>query len=441
MTAHQPTYHHISKFTPKLKERVSSQALPSIPKALVWRTSVAPDKENDSVATELCYAQGSNIYELECSLPFNTFHENGEGTEKPTDLYDNAFKNVGKEPLTPKWVYQGENVSKMIALDNGENNLIAMSSNGSLAWFRDGIKVPVEVLQEIMGPSTSYSGIHSLKRGPDDLAVADFAVSVDGDTVIKSQSSSGQEAGGSIFKIIDNYSRIGEVLRTVSIPETTLTHTVRFFNNTLMATCSDDNVMRFWDIRTADKPLWVLRESQNGLVTSFDASTLTESLFVTGSSTGVIKLWDARAVRAATMDLTHRQNGEDPCQKELAMLYHSGGDSVVDVQFAETASSEFLTVGGSGSIYQWDMEYFFSKNDDDNADDGDVAMSDRNDLQGECLKFFHRDTSLSAYAGTRHRYTVASHPLVDNMVAYVRPDSNITVYKPYVKRDSISQSA
>ena len=63
------------------------------------------------------------------------------------------------------------------------------------------------------------------------------------------------------------------------------------------------------------------------------------------------RLWDARAVQLATTDLTHRQNGEEPIQNEIAKLFHSGGDSVVDILFSQTSATEFVTVGGTGNVY------------------------------------------------------------------------------------------
>lgn len=159
-------------------------------------------------------------------------------------------------------------------------------------------------------------------------------------------------------------------------------------------------------------------------MTTFDVSPITENLFATGFSTGLIKLWDARATYEATQDLSYRQNGEDPIQVEMAKVFHSGGDSVVDIKFSETSSSEFVTVGGSGNIYHWDMEYLFSRNDDDNEDY--LPSLEPEELQSHCLKFCQPSRVKS---GSRN--TVALHPMVHDLSATISSKNSITVYKPF----------
>ncbi|CCF59223.1 hypothetical protein KAFR_0G01890 [Kazachstania africana CBS 2517] len=434
-------YHHISSVKPTFMTRVDDVL--HFAKTITFRSEIIPDKKKKTLTTSLLYSQGSDIYELECVLPLNSFYKdqpNGSGKiadeneeiSIPNRKYGEAFKDIEDKKLSPNWVYSGETVSKISYLDSSDDStIIAMSKNGSLAWFRDGIKVPIHIVQEMMGPMTSYAAIHSHVR-PDDLAVSDFGLNVNLDTLVKSQSNGTEE--DSILKIIDNSGKPGDILRTIKVPDTTVTHTVRFFDNYLFGTCSDDNTIRFWDTRTSEKPLFVLTQPKNGRITSFDTSQITGELFVTGTSTGVIKLWDVRAVENATTDLTYRQNGEDPIQNELVSLYHSGGDSVVDVQFSETSSSEFLTVGGTGNVYHWDMEYFFSRNDDDNEkgnakDNSNVPAPE--ELQGQCLKFFHTGGSRRSMAQFGKKNTVAWHPIVDNLIGTVDVDSLVSVYKPF----------
>mgnify|MGYP003365615464 CR=1 FL=1 len=448
-------YHHLSMFKPKFTSRVDNVL--HYDKTVTFRSEIIPDKAKGTLSTSLLYSQGSDIYEIDCSLPLDSFYphssnkkkeiKKGEEANKKKDdnkdekvnNFDDAFAAVENKRLSPKWTYLGETVSKMSYLDSSDDStMIAMSKNGSLAWFRDGIKVPVHIVQEMMGPATSYAAMHSHVR-PNNLAVSDFGLSANLDTLVKSQSN-GSEVD-SILKIIDNAGKPGEILRTLHVPGTTVTHTVRFFDNYLYGTCSDDNTLRFWDTRTGEKPLFALTEHQNGRLNSFDASQVTGELFVTGSSTGVIKLWDIRAVENATTDLTHRQNGEDPIQNELVSLYHSGGDSVADVAFSETSSSEFITVGGTGNVYHWDMEYLFGRNDDDNDDEenpfnnskthnGSSKNAAPEELQGQCLKFFHTSGGKRSSNQQGKRNTVAMHPIIDDLVCTVSTDSQISLYRP-----------
>lgn len=412
-------------------------------KTLTFRSEIIPNKAKGTLTASLLYSQGSDIYEIDCDLPLASFYQTITGNGKdssstlsslPNSEYGDAFKGVEDTKLSTKWIYAGETVTKMSYLDSSlDSTIIAMSKNGSLAWFKDGCKVPIHIVQEMMGPATRFSSIHSHVR-PDSLAVSDFCLSANLDTVVKSQSSGTEE--DSILKVIDNSGRPGDILRTIHVPGTTVTHSVRFFDNHLFASCSDDNILRFWDTRTSKRPLWILNEHQNGRLTSFDTSQVTNELFVTGFSTGVIKLWDVRAVETATTDLTHRQNGEDPIQNELLSLYHSGGDSVVDVQFSPTSSSEFLTVGSTGNVYHWDTEYFFSKYDDDNEDEASMDNATPEELQGQCLKFFHTGGSRrSSNSQFGKKNTVAWHPVIDDLVGTVDANSLVTVYKPFTGRD------
>lgn len=438
-------YHHISSFKPKFITRIDDVL--KFHKTITFRSEIIPDKDRGLLTTSLLYSQGSNIYEIDCNLPLGSFYKGskkGDKVEKkkiPDTKDGDAFADVENKKLSAKWIYAGETVSKMAYLDDSEDStIIAMSKNGSLAWFRDGIKVPIHIVQEMMGPSTKFAAMHSHVR-PDDLAVSDFGLSENLETLVKSQANGSEE--DSILKIIDNTGKPGDILRTIHVPGTTVTHTVRFFDNHLFGSCSDDNTIRFWDVRTADKPVFQLSEPQNGRLTAFDASQITSELFVTGSSTGVIKLWDVRAVEFATTDLTYRQNGEDPIQNELVSLYHSGGDSVVDVQFSQTSSSEFFTVGNTGNVYHWDMEYFFSKNDDDNEipttrpvkKSTTSAVPAPEELQGQCLKFFHSGNNNRSTAQYGKKNTVAWHPIIDDLVCTVDDSSLVTVYKPFTLRD------
>lgn len=429
-------YNHISSFRPKFINRISNVS--QFDKTVMFRSEIIPDKEKGTLTTSLLYSQGSDIYEVDCALPLGSFYKGSKKGEKienkkiPDSENGDAFQDVEEKKLSAKWVYSGETISKMAYLDDSEDStIIAMSKNGSLAWFRDGVKVPVHIVQEMMGPSTRFSAIHSHKR-PNNLAVSDFGLSENTETLVKSQASGSED--NSILKIVDNSCKPGEILRTIKVPGTTVTHSVRFFDNYLFGSCSDDNVVRFWDTRTAEKPMFQLSEPQNGRITAFDASQITNELFVTGSSTGVIKLWDLRAVEFATTDFTNRQNGEEPIQNELVSLYHTGADSVIDIQFSQTSSSEFFTVGNTGNVYHWDMEYYFSKNDDDNEQSQNTTGQE--ELQGQCLKFFHTGNNRPHleidYA---KKNTVAWHPIIDDFVCTVDDSSILSVYKPFTVRD------
>ncbi|QLQ81458.1 hypothetical protein HG537_0F02190 [Torulaspora globosa] len=428
-------YQHISSVRPKFSSRTDD--ILKSEKRLTFSDKVVPDKKKGLLSTSALYSQGSDIYEIECDLPLGVFYERSEeDSEKlPDPDYGDAFVKAQEEVPTAKWTFLGESITKLTYLGSGlgDTNLLAMSKNGSLAWFRNGIKVPVHIMQEIMGPGTSFGSIHSFTR-PEQLSVSDFALSDDFETLVKCQSNGKEEE--SILKIVDNSGTPGEVLRKIYIPAT-VTHTVRFFDNHLFATCSDDNILRFWDTRTEGKPLWDLKDTtpNHGKMLSFDVSPVVDTLFATGTDTGIVKVWDVRAVVAATTDYSKRQHGQEPEQNELVNFYHSGGDSVIDLQWSYTSSSEFLTVGGSGNVYQWDLDYYFSEYGDENADTIDMDIAKADLLQSQCLKFLHTGGSRRSIGANGKRNTVAYHPVIDDLVGVVDQDSLITVYKAFTGRD------
>lgn len=420
------SYEYISSLKPRFTQRVDNVFHHD--KAFTFSNKIIP--QEGTLGTSVIYSQGSDIYEIDCALPLGTADEGKK--PKPQSEYGDAFKSVEGKPLSPKWVYQGETVAKMEYLGNGnETTLLAMSKNGSLAWFQEGVKVPVHIVQEMMGPATSYAAMHSHVR-PNNLAVSDFTLSYDNETVVKSQSNGSEE--DSILKIIDNAGKPSEILRTIHVPGTTVTHTVKFFDNHLYASCSDDNVIRFWDTRTGDKPLFILEDPKNGSLNAFDSSSVSNNLFVTGTSTGFVKLWDIRAVETATTDLSKRQNGEDPIQNEIANFYHKGGDAVVDVQFSYTSPYEVFTVGGTGNVYHWDMEYALGNYDDEDPDR--VPQDASEELQTQSLRFLHTGGSRRNPQQKGKRNTVAWHPIVDDVIGTVDDDSLVTIYKPFSLEDS-----
>lgn len=451
--ANQAQYNHISSFVPTFQTSVNNVA--RLRKNISFSDDVVPDEETNTLSTSLLYALGSNVYEVVVELPLQDFfdpsdllEDSDEEKEKADDSkmdidvvsskpkakndYGKAFAKAEEKPLPLKWQYQGETITKLLHITSepADSAAICMASNGSLAWFREGVKVPVHIMQEMMGPGTSFSSIHSTK-GSEFLAVSDFDLSADGETLVKSQANGSAEE--SILKLIDNSGKPGELLRKVNVPGTTVTHAVRFIDNHVFTTCSDDNVVRFWDTRTGCEPLYVLADPNNGLITSFDVSPIASSLFATGSDTGIVKLWDARAVSSAVNDLSNRQNGEDPIQTEIVSLHHAGGDSVMDVRFSEINATEFLTTGAKGDVYHWDMSPYMSDFDDD--DDKFINLEASEEINTKCLKFFHRGN----FRGQGGRGMVSWHPMIDQLVGCVDEQGRVSVYKPYVETTPLTE--
>nr|CAI6789041.1 ASN_HP1_G0050100.mRNA.1.CDS.1 [Saccharomyces cerevisiae] len=131
-------YQHISSFKPQFSTRVDDVL--HFSKTLTWRSEIIPDKSKGTLTTSLLYSQGSDIYEIDTTLPLKTFYddddddddEEGNGKTKsaatPNPEYGDAFQDVEGKPLRPKWIYQGETVAKMQYLENSDDSTaIAMS--------------------------------------------------------------------------------------------------------------------------------------------------------------------------------------------------------------------------------------------------------------------------------------------------------------------------
>lgn len=406
-------YQHITTIKPSYTRLF--EGAERIPKVVAFTHKIVPDREKGTFTTSLLCSQGSDIYEVDFQLPLG-LHSNSEALPDPQ--YSSAFAEiVHSEKHEPKWTYQGNTIIKLEYVGGAEADAIAMTSTGSLAWFKDGCKVPVYVMEELVGPATSFSRIHN-QGSTNNWIAADFAVSENTETVVKSQQSMATGPGEehSLLKIVDNSQSPGNLIRTISIPGVSVTQSIKFHDNNMFSTCSDDNGIRFYDIRGDGKPLWTVFEPHDGKLTCYDVSPTLETLFITGSDTGVLKLWDLRSVIACEIEQ------KEPT--EIAKLYHSGADPVADVRFGISSPTEVLSVGDSGNVYHWNLEPIFLREGDE-----DDEMAESEELQQQCLEFMHTGGGRRSLGQSRKRETVAWHPIVQGVVGCVDPDGLLTVYR------------
>ncbi|CAR28559.1 ZYRO0F06776p [Zygosaccharomyces rouxii] len=400
-------YQHVSFFKPQLDARLGDVL--QFEKRFTFNNEVIPDQKRGVLNTGLFYSVGSNIYKLDCSLPLGLQH-GGNEQELPDPQYNEVFKQVGGDTFpSPHWILPGETIIKMSPLESGENTLLALTSTASLAWFKEGSRNPTHIMQEIMGPSTSFSSIHSI-RNSECLAVCDFDLSRDKKELVKCQAD--RKEGQSTIKIVDNSDKVGTPLRRFNV-EASVIHSVSFLDNNLYVTCSDENVVSFWDKRS-DSQLWSFTDSQDGNITSLSSSSQLDGFFATGTDAGVIKLWDLRAIMSQ--------------QQEMVSFYHSNEDPVVDLQFSPTNSTEFLSVGKSGNVYQWDTDFFFTNEE-----------VDEEDLHLQCLKFLHTGGSRRSIGANDKRNMVNWHPAIDQLVGTIDNDCSIAAYKAFTGREEEQQ--
>lgn len=418
-------YQHITTLQPSFSSKV--EELNNVQKTVTFSDEVKLNREKGLLESTLYYSLAGDVYEIALELPLGTY-SSGE-QELPQPNYDNFVS----DPLQPKWTYQGENITKIQKIRKSNSSTcetVVMSDNGSLAWLQNDCKVPVKVLSEIMGPSTSFSMIHSLKEVHNGM-IADFDISPDMKTILKSQSIIAGNEGHSILKLIDNAERPGELLRTVHVPGTTVTSNVRFHNNHLFSSCSDDNTLRFWDMRANEAPIWTMKDISEGNLTSYDVSSTIDTLFATGSDTGAVKLWDLRSIVASSK--------ENEVHSAIVTFFQPDNDGVVDVQFEKSDPENIITVGKTGNVHHWNLQPLT----EEYADDDEEATKDEayyELLQSHCLKFLHTGGGRRSYGDLSKRGTVALHPSIDGLVATVDNDGFLSVYKGFYGRDDESEN-
>ncbi|AET41614.1 uncharacterized protein Ecym_8336 [Eremothecium cymbalariae DBVPG len=389
--------------------------------SVVFTHDIFANREKGILRASVLVSRGSNIYEVEFPSPLGLHveeQENGGAKELVDPVFEGSM--LTEDIIQPTWTFDGENIENMFYIGKQDMTVIAISSIGSLAWFKNGTLTPVRVLTEEVAESFRDNKALSHK----DMISVDFAMSTDQKVIVKSQSVMVDNKKQSLLKIIDNADKLGNVTHTIPIPGTSVTPVVKFQSAHLFSTCSDDNVLRFWDVRKPAKPIWELRDTANedGNLVCLDTSPVVDLLFATGSDNGVIKLWDLRSVIAASPD-------EQPT--EIARLYHPGNDPVAGISFSFSSPTMFLTVGKSGNIYHWDIEYMLQ---DSHSDDSDEAMADPEELQQQCLKFLHTGGGRRSLRTAPKRSTVAWHEKIADIVTCVDSDTLITIYKPYFGR-------
>ncbi|CAI4053117.1 hypothetical protein SKDZ_16G1350 [Saccharomyces kudriavzevii ZP591] len=423
-------YQHISSLKPIFGASVDES--PSTPRSLIFTDNKACEKAKGILNVPLFYSQGSDILEVECIMPLGLHYRRPENSIEPIPQPDYTMESqkVEQTVLTPKWEFTGETIEKLIYVDNSEINVkvIALSSNGSLAWFRDGVKLPVYTMLESPTPLSATSSVEQ-----NDKVCVDFAISNDSKTLAVTRGTLLDGASATI-KLIDNSSRIGEVMRTIAVPGIKNIQEIKFLDSHIFVTCSDDGVIRFWDGKSGGEPLWTLNDSLDGKTCCFAVSPFVDTLFMTGTSSGAIKAWDLRAI-VASMDsaadpkLTREHNKVN----ELFKVHHFYSEQVSKIQFSAVLPTEMITVGGLGNVYHWDFEPIFSNYNEINEDFQGIISDE---VEAESMTFYHTEGCRREIGENNKFNTVAYHSCIEDLVATVDSDGLITVYKPFTGKVS-----
>ncbi|CAI4038900.1 hypothetical protein SMKI_06G2520 [Saccharomyces mikatae IFO 1815] len=418
-------YQHISSLKPILGPEIDD--FPSIPRSLVFTNDKECNKAKGVLNAPLLYSQGSNIFEVDCIVPLGLHYGKPEANLQPLPQPDYTMESqkVEQTVLTPKWEFTNETIEKMIYVDNSEINVkvIALSTNGSLAWFREGVKLPVYTMTEVP-TSLKTTSSRNQNNGPS----VDFAISEDSKTlaVTRGKHFDGESA---TIKLVDNSSKIGEVLCTIPVPGIENIQEIKFLNNQIFVTCSDDGIIRFWSNGTGAEPLWTLNDSSDGKTCCFAASPFVDMLFMTGTSGGAIKVWDLRAIMAsADVGSNPSVNQEHNRINELFKVHHFYSEQVAKIQFSAISPTEVISVGGLGNVYHWNFEPVFSIYGEINEDFQGVVSDE---VEAESMTFYHTEGCRREIGEKNKVNTVAYHNCIEDLVATVDSDGLLTVYKPF----------
>ena len=167
----------------------------------------------------------------------------------------------------------------------------------------------------------------------------------------------------------------------------------------------------------------------DGKTTCFAASPFVDTLFMTGTSGGALKVWDIRAVIAlgdadAELNINQGHNKVN----ELFKVHHFYSEQVSKIEFSSISPMEVVTIGGLGNVYHWNFDPVFAIYNEINEDFQGIISDE---LEAESMAFYHTEGCRREIGENNKVNTVAYHKYIEDLVATVDSDGLLTVYKPF----------
>lgn len=415
-------YQHITTFKPIFKNWTPEQ-IESLPKCITFTNKIVSDNNNNGIiVTSLFCSLGGEVFEFNCNLPLGAYYIGDKPNELPSPQYNEHEISfiVEETQYEAKWVWNNEIIVKLVSLT--ENKFLALSKSGSIAMFQDGSKTPINTIME----TTTASNI-----------IVDIDISQDKTSLIKSKSDSTSKQ--TVIEIIDNESTWGNKQVSMSLENMIVTQIKFLDNNKIIGLCKDNRVC-IWEVNSCDdhQPNWVLQLNETLKPTSIVSSPFIEQLFTIGFDNGEIRFYDLRNVQAQTTIPSK--------EHYLFKLIQIDNDPVGQITMSQVSPFKLISMGDAGNIYHWDLEYIFGKVQEEDFEDVKGDIVNQNDIQRECLTFFHtggaRRRSLCEGQGVN---TSSYHPLIDDLVTTVDQDGLLSVYKPclgkYIEDEVLEESA
>lgn len=413
-------YQHIITFKPIFND-IPFDQIENLFKCITFTDKIVNDSNSNGTATTSVFCSlGDKIYEFDFSLPLGAYDTTNTDSPLPDPKYnDHEISYITEETkYNAKWVWPGETIIKLIALS--EKKFLALSRSGSIAVFQDGTQSPFGV---VIDTSTERS----------DNIIIDMDISKDLKSIIKTKSN--LITRQTIVEIIDNGTTWGNKVVSISLNDIIINQ-ILFLNNgndnteseekSGMIALDDNNRVCIWNSMSQQnqEPNYTLKLENN--VSHISISPFIPTLFALGFVNSSLRFYDIRNIMA-----------QDPSQvKEncLFELNHLNEDPVTNIMFSKVSPFELLSIGQSGNIYHWNLEYIFNQVNKVGFEDIEGEFINPQEIQSECLTFYHTGGARRSFGFGSGKNSVSYHPLIDDFVATVDKDGLFSVYKPCIGR-------
>lgn len=404
-------YQHICTFKP----HINIKDIESAWKSIIFMDIVKEDPLiTGLLGTTILYSINDQIFQFELKLPFGS---------KPTQRLTHALSlpKYDEEEIDEflqdmnyqsKWIWPNVMIKQMLKISN--DDILALSQDGLIAWFKNGIRKPIKIFD-----------YEERSDGSDFL----FDISEDKCTAV--EIGNVKETNNCTIKLIKLSGSSNEIIPTISVLDCQKINCIRFLDNVTFFTSSTDNIIRVWSISSDgnvnNKPIYMFKIPENdGKVLSIGKSPMFETLLLVGTDKGIIKFYDLRTIQK-------QESLEKNCILEL---YQLQDDPVMSIEFSQIVPSQFISVGMTGNILHWDLSYFISKLSEEDLDEIDSLQKivSQEELLEACLSFYHTGGNRRKNGTQPKQYTVSLNTQINDLVVCVDQDGLITEYIPCIGR-------
>ncbi|KAL6944965.1 hypothetical protein ACO0QE_002407 [Hanseniaspora vineae] len=424
-------YSHITTYKPLLSEPLSTSGKDTIPKkdqelcTFTFENILTPvvEQANSGVCSStVYYSRGKTLYSFDLNLP------QGLLTQDTSLISPISVPSATALKLTNEYkIISTNNNHEYVKIKKlPEHQLLTLDTGGNLHW-NHCVSKNVSMTYKCEGAANSVTDFEIYKTE-------------------KIATSSGEIIDYKTAKQLCNLNITQGVFASIHTQQ----QAPRFKNtNELVYINNDGTQLCVADTRTSiASTLPLLNYSHtadyttNSKITCFDHSPLAETMFVTGSTDGLIKIWDSRMAATPIHTLFHTQNE------------NSTTAAVSKIQFKPTSPMEFFSVCADyGFVYQWnlqplvDYQQALAARPTEENEEMEITELDNEELNTKCLKYLHTSGSRRKRSKADHEVKLPSDPMeaekkrqimvnqcewnpyMDDVVGCLDNDGTLVVYK------------